>query len=54
MNIIEQADILISENSKEWFCEKLGISRPTLNTRLKHDNWKKSEIQMILLLKKKR
>ena len=53
MNIIQQAELLISNNSKDWLCKKLGISRPTLNTRLNNDNWKKSEIQMILLLKKK-
>lgn len=26
---------------------ELGISRPTLNTRLEQDNWKKSEIEMV-------
>jgi len=45
------AKILIDKYSKTWLSEKLGISRVTLDTRLKKDNWKKSEIQMLLLLK---
>lgn len=52
MNLIEKAEKLISINSKDWLSDKLGISRPTLNTRLKFDNWKNSEIQMILTLSK--
>jgi hypothetical protein len=34
---------LIDIHSKTWLCEKLGITRPTLDARLKNDNWKKSE-----------
>jgi len=43
---------LIDKKSKIWLSETLGISRPTLDTRLEKDNWKKSEIQMLLLLGK--
>jgi len=46
------ANKLINNNSKTWLAETLGISRVTLNTRLNNDNWKKSEIQMLLLLSK--
>ena len=46
------AQQLIDKYSKVWLSETLGISRVTLDTRLKKDNWKKSEIQMLLLLKK--
>lgn len=52
MKISEKADLLIIKQSKDWLCSKLGISRPTLNTRLKFENWKNSEIQMILTLSK--
>ena len=52
MKITDRADLLIINESKEWLCSKLGISRPTLNTRLKNDNWKRSEIQMIITLSK--
>lgn len=45
------AQCLIDRKSKTWLCDKLGISRPTLDNRLKLDNWKKSEIQMLLLIK---
>ncbi len=43
---------LINKNNKSWLADKLGISRPTLDTRLELDNWKKSEIQMLLILDK--
>ena len=43
---------LIEAHSKTWLCEKLDISRPTLDTRLKKDNWKKPEIQMLLIISK--
>jgi len=43
---------LINKNNKSWLADKLGISRPTLDTRLELDNWKKSEIQMLLILEK--
>jgi hypothetical protein len=41
---------LIGINSKTWLCEKLGITRPTLDTRLKLDNWKKSEKALLIQL----
>ena len=43
---------LIGQQSKLWLADKLGISRPTLDTRLSTGNWKKSEIQMLLILDK--
>ena len=50
MNIGSKAKKLINNNSKVWLADKLGISRVTLDTRLELDNWKKSEIQLIILL----
>ena len=41
---------LISQHNKSWLAEKIGISRPTLDTRLQTGNWKKSEIQVLLIL----
>lgn len=52
MNIIKKALDLIELNSKSWLSEKLGISRVTLDNRLELDNWKNSEIQMIIFLSK--
>lgn len=49
----QKAEALIALNSKTWLAQKLGITRVTLDTRLKEDNWKKSEIQMLLNLSKK-
>jgi len=43
---------LIQSNSKSWLADKLGIQRKTLDVRLKKSNWKKSEIQVILMLHK--
>jgi hypothetical protein len=48
----QTANKLINKNNKLWLADKLGISRPTLDTRLELDNWKKSEIQMLLILDK--
>ncbi len=33
--------------SDEVLAEKIGISRPTLYTRLAKDNWKKGEVELI-------
>ena len=44
---------LIEENSKTWLSEKLGITRVTLDKRLKTENWKKSELQMLIFLSKR-
>lgn len=46
----QTAEKLIEVNSKLWLSDKLGITRPTLDVRLRDDNWKKSEIQMLLIL----
>lgn len=52
MNATKLARRLISEKSKVWLSEKLGITRATLDTRLERENWKKTEIQTILLISK--
>jgi len=52
MNITKKVLELIELNSKSWLSEKLGISRVTLDTRIELDNWKNSEIQMIIFLSK--
>lgn len=36
--------------TKIYICDELGISRPTLDTRLKLNNWKKSEKALIKLM----
>jgi len=51
----------ISETVKSWIttgrytkieiCEELGISRPTLDSRLEKHNWKKLEIKLIIKLR---
>lgn len=38
---------LIDLHSKTWLCEKLGITRPTLDSRLKTDKWKRSEMVVL-------
>lgn len=38
---------LLLKYSKTDLCEKLGMSRPTLNERIKNDTWKKLEIEKI-------
>lgn len=50
MNITNKAKILIEQNSVTWLSEKLGITRATIYDRIKRDNWKKLEIQMIIKL----
>ena len=42
--------LLLLKFEKKKLAEKLGISRPTLNTRLEKNNWKKLEIEKILKL----
>lgn len=51
MNVTQKAKRIISEESKTWLSEKLGITRATLDKRLEKQNWKKSEIQTLLLIK---
>jgi hypothetical protein len=52
MNITDKAKALITLHSKVWLSEKLGIQRLTLDNRLKKENWKRTEIQMIISLSK--
>ncbi len=41
---------LLLQYSKEDLCKKIGISRPTLNARLRFHSWKVSEIILIKTL----
>jgi len=50
MNITTKAYNLINNESKSWLALKLGITRTTLDTRLIKNNWKKTEIQMVISL----
>ena len=45
------AEEIIRIRSKKWLSNYLGISRPTLDTRLKKGNWKKLEILALNKLK---
>jgi len=47
MNITDKAKALILLNSKVWLSDKLGITRVTLDSRLKNHKWKESEIFVI-------
>lgn len=49
----ETAENLINLHSKIWLADQLGITRPTLDQRLINGKWKKSEIQTLLILKKR-
>lgn len=48
----KKLEILLNEKfiSKTNLSEKLGVSRPTLDTRIKKHNWKKGELAIIDLL----
>jgi len=50
INATYKAIDLIKENSKAWLCHKLGISRPTLDIRLKKATWKKGEKKILTSL----
>jgi hypothetical protein len=50
--MIKIAKRLIDLHSKVWLSERLGISRVTLDTRLEKDNWKKSEMALLIQLNK--
>ena len=52
MNITDKVKALILIHSKVWLSKKLGISRVTLDNRMKDHNWKESEIFMIKSLYK--
>ena len=44
---IKVNNLLLIRYTKQEFCDMLGISRPTLDTRLKQSNWKKTEAKYI-------
>lgn len=50
MNITNKAKSLINIESKVWLCDKLGLSRVTLDNRLEKENWKKLEVEKLLKL----
>lgn len=52
MNITNKANKLIETKSKTWLADKLGITRVTLDNRLKKSDWKKTETQMLISLSK--
>jgi len=43
----QRVKMLLSYKPKEELAKQIGISRPTLNTRLERNNWKVSEIFLI-------
>jgi len=43
----QKIEKLLLQYSKVELCEKLGISRPTLDARIEKQNWKKLEIEKI-------
>lgn len=47
MDIQEKIKKLVLKYTKEDLAGKIGITRPTLNTRLEKGNWKKGEIAII-------
>lgn len=47
INITDKAKSLILINSKMWLVDKLGISRVTLDNRLKKHNWKRLEVDKL-------
>lgn len=46
----QKLKLLLLKYEKKELAKKLGISRPTLNTRLEKNNWKKLEIEKLLKL----
>lgn len=42
-----QAKIDSEEITKTWLSEFIGVSRVTLDTRLKKSNWKKGELSLL-------
>lgn len=46
----QKLKLLLLKYEKKELAEKLGMSRPTLNTRLEKNNWKKLEIEKLLKL----
>jgi len=43
----QKVEKLLLKYTKTELCEKLGMSRPTLNARIENDTWKKLEIEKI-------
>ena len=43
----QKLKLLLLKYEKKELAEKLGISRPTLDNRLKNGTWKKLEIEKI-------
>ena len=43
MNTHEKAEKLIEKHSKSWLADKIGVSRPTIDTRLEEKNWRMIE-----------
>lgn len=43
----EKIRLLLLKYEKKELAQKLGISRPTLDSRLKNGKWKKLEIEKI-------
>lgn len=50
MNITNKAKSLILVYSKVWLCDKLDLSRVTLDSRLEKENWKKLEREKLIRL----
>lgn len=50
LNATNKAKSLILIESKTWLSNKLGITRATLDARLKSMNWKKLEEEKLLKL----
>lgn len=46
----QKLKLLLLKYEKKELAEKLGISRPTLDTRLEKNNWKKLELEKLLKL----
>lgn len=46
-NKTDKAKSLILINSKIWLSEQLGITRSTLDNRLKNHGWKKLEVEKL-------
>lgn len=52
METTRKANWLLQTMTKSELAERIGISRPTLDTRLAQHNWKKGEISLIYSMAK--
>lgn len=50
ISLTKKAKRLINENSVVWLSEQLGLTRNTIYSRLKTDNWKQLEKEKLLKL----